>query len=271
MRRVRFLFVALIFIFLVGCTKVSEKPVPADLQKDGTGDIEKLLDGNIQAETVSYGDGYSGYLARPKKDGEFPGVVMIHEWWGLNDNIKQEAKNLAEEGFVVLAVDLYNGNVATDRDEARKYSGAVRNNTDEAVINMKSAVAFLQSHEMVSDSIASMGWCFGGGMSMQLALMEELDATVIYYGRLETDSEKLSSINWPVLGVFGALDSSIPVSSVEEFEKALEGLKIENEIYIYDGVGHAFANPSNPGHDQEKTEDAWNKTILFLNKHLKQG
>ena len=105
---------------------------------------------------------------------------------------------------------------------------------------------------------------------MQLALNDEMDATVIYYGNLETEEENLSSIKWPVLGVFGELDSGIPPETVREFESSLDNLSIENEIYIYDGVGHAFANPSNAGHDPEKTKDAWEKTVSFLNRHLKQ-
>jgi len=104
---------------------------------------------------------------------------------------------------------------------------------------------------------------------MQLSLNEDLEATVIYYGSLETDKEELSKIKWPVLGVFGEEDSSITVESVNEFENSINELGIENEIYIYEGVGHAFANPSNPGHDPEKTEDAWMKTVAFLNKNLK--
>ena len=106
---------------------------------------------------------------------------------------------------------------------------------------------------------------------MQLSLNERLAATVIYYGALETDPEKLSSIQWPVLGVFADQDAVISVESVQEFEQALNQLGIENEIYLYEGVGHAFANPSNPGHDAEKTEDAWSKTVAFLNRTLKQA
>jgi len=113
-----------------------------------------------------------------------------------------------------------------------------------------------------------MGWCFGGGMSMQLALNDEVDATVIYYGSVETDQEKLQTINWPVLGIFGETDSVIPLNSVNQFEQVLDALGIENEIYIYEGLGHAFANPSNPGHDPKSTEDAWIKTVNFLNTHL---
>lgn len=232
-------------------------------------DPPEELDEHQQSSIVTYGVGYTGYLVQPVQEGEFPGIVLIHDWWGLNDIIKQEAHNLAREGYVVLAVDLYDGKIAATRDDANRYSGRVGNDIEGALANMRSAKSFLRSHESVSDSIGSMGWCFGGEMSLQLAFHEELNATVIYYSPLETDPEKLGLINGPVLGFFGAEDEAIPVLSVKEFEKALNELKIENEIYIYDGVGHEFVNPSNPGHDPEKTKDAWDKTVLFLNRNLK--
>jgi carboxymethylenebutenolidase len=223
----------------------------------------------MQGEWVTYGDNARGYLVTPQQKGEFPGIIMIHEWWGLNENIKNTAHELAKQGYVVLAVDLYDGRVAETQEDARAYVTEVRDHMDKAISHLKSATAYLRNHDRVSGEIASLGWCFGGGMSLQLSLQEELDATVIYYGNLETDQQKLQSLNEPVLGIFGEEDTSIPVESVHEFDQALDTLKTENEIYIYDGVGHAFANPSNPNHDPESTEDAWAKTLAFLNKHLK--
>ena len=181
------------------------------------------------------------------------------------------AHDLAEEGYIVLAVDLYNGQVAEERGDARKYATEVRNDILGALAHMKAGIAYLKSDKSALGGIASMGWCFGGGMSMQLALNEEMDATVIYYGSLETSEDLLSVIDWPVLGVFGEEDTSITVDSVRAFDAALDNLGIENEVYVYEGVGHAFANPTNPGHDAEKTADAWMKTVEFLNKHLKEN
>jgi carboxymethylenebutenolidase len=225
-------------------------------------------DENMDGYWVEY-SGFRGYLAKPLEDGTYPGVVLIHEWWGLNQNIKNMAHDLAEEGFVALAVDLFDGQVADNPDDARKYSGQVRDNMKNAIVHLQSAVSFLKSNENV-ESVGSMGWCFGGGMSMQLALNEEMDATVIYYGAVETDSDVLETIDWPVLGIFGEEDAVIPLDSVNEFDKALDELGIENEIYVYKGVGHAFANPSNSGYDPVKTEDAWMKTVSFLNENLKK-
>lgn len=267
------LFIVFLFLIIIGCQNyVANDVTPDDLKNDehGTEVLEIEVEEDQISEFVTYGDNFNGYLVRPNAEGKFPGVVLIHEWWGLNQNIKNMAHDLAEEGFVALAVDLYNGKVATESSDARKYATEVRNNMDSALSHMKSAVEFLRANEfVVSDSVGSMGWCFGGGMSMQLSLNDNLEATVIYYGNLETDKEALSRIDWPILGIFGEEDRSITVESVNEFVTSLDELGIENEIYIYEGVGHAFANPSNPGHDPESTEDAWMKTVSFLNKNLK--
>ncbi|MBI4344231.1 MAG: dienelactone hydrolase family protein [Euryarchaeota archaeon] len=222
---------------------------------------------------VLYGDGYTGYLAEPGQPGKYPGVVMIHEWWGLNDNIRDMADQLSREGYVVLAVDLYGDRVATNPGEARELSSEVSNNSAEALRNLKSAVGFLRSRENVAkDSIASLGWCFGGGWSLQLALSgEDLAATVIYYGRLETDPGKLSAMKGPVLGIFGDQDRSIPIATVEEFRASLDAAGVENEVYVYPGVGHAFANPTGGGYAPEETRDAWGKTLAFLEKRVKRG
>jgi carboxymethylenebutenolidase len=228
------------------------------------------LTGLIRSDAIYY-QNTSGYLVYPENGTALPAVVMIHEWWGLNQNIKNEAEKLASEGYAVLAVDLYNGRVAIDADAARTYSSEVRNNTEAAIANLQAAANHLSELPNVNASrIASLGWCFGGGQSLQLALNAEqpLAATVIYYGNLVTDQEQLSAINWPVLGIFGATDQSIPVETVNEFEAALDENGITNEIHIYEGVGHAFANPSGDNYAPEETADAWAKTLDFLSEHV---
>ena len=197
---------------------------------------------------------------------------MIHENRGLNDNIKATANLLSKQGYVVLAVDLFQGEVTTDPNRARQLASSVRNNSDIAIANMQSAVSYLSSLENVNASrIASLGWCFGGGQSLQLALNSEdrpLAATIIYYGNLVNDTQALSKIKWPVLGIFGDQDQSIPVNSVKQFEQALNKIGVTNEIYIYPGVGHAFANPSNANYAPKETADAWQKTLAFLDRHV---
>jgi carboxymethylenebutenolidase len=240
----------------------------------------------LQNQSINYFDGSSGYLVyadttnatsasgqqQQQQQQKLPAVVMIHEWWGLNDNIKDMADELASEGYVVLAADLYNGEVATTPDKAMQLVGTVRENPEQAISNLQSAVQYLASLPNVNSSrIASLGWCFGGGQSLQLALNSEqnpLAATVIYYGNLVNDTNELSKINWPVLGIFGDQDQSIPVESVKAFERALNETGVTNEIYIYPGVGHAFANPSGDNYAPAETVDAWEKTLAFLKKYV---
>lgn len=238
----------------------------------------------LENKTVNYFEKASGYLVYPtltssvetnitsKSNNTLPAIVMIHENKGLNENIKSMANLLAKEGYVILAVDLFNGEVTTDQKRASELTQAIRDNPSGAIANLKSAVTYLNSLSNVNpDKIASLGWCFGGQQSLQLALNSEehpLSATVIYYGRLVTEPETLSKIHWPVLGIFGDQDKSIPVESVKKFEEALNANGITNEIYIYKGVGHAFANPSGDNYAPEETQIAWEKTISFLKKYL---
>jgi carboxymethylenebutenolidase len=230
----------------------------------------------IQNTTVNYYDNASGYLVYPilnqnNTTQKLPAVIMIHENRGLNDNIKDTADILAKQGYVVLAVDLFQGQVTADPNQARELSSSVRNNPGIAIENMKSAIAYLSSLQNVNASrIASIGWCFGGGQSLQLALNSEdypLAATIIYYGQVVNDTNQISKIKWPVLGIFGDQDQSISVDSVKAFEQALNETGVTNEIYIYPGVGHAFANPSNDNYAPRETADAWMKTLAFLDKY----
>jgi carboxymethylenebutenolidase len=229
-----------------------------------------------------YENNTTGYLVYPELANNtrqqqqqqelMPAVIIIHEWLGLNEHIKNQADILAQEGYVVLAVDLYRGEVATDSNRAMELSSSVRNDSASAIDNLQSAVNYIKSLEIVDGSrIASLGWCFGGDWSLQLALNSSenpLAATVIYYGRPVTDTASLSSIDWPILGIFGDQDQSIPVESVKQFASALNASGVTNEIYLYEGVGHAFANPSRDNYAPKETTDAWQKTIGFLKMYL---
>ncbi|MCV0391837.1 MAG: dienelactone hydrolase family protein [Nitrosopumilus sp.] len=243
--------------------------LPDYTNKNNNSEIFTMGNYNTTSETVDYFGDTSGYLAKPTTDGNYPGIVMIHEWWGLNDNIKEMADKLASHGYVVLAIDLYNGKIGTTSEQARELVSSY--NLDDGLENMNSAVLFLTDNYSV-DKIGSIGWCFGGGQSLNLALNNNaMDATVIYYGSLITDYEKLSSINWPVLGIFAELDQGITVDTVNKFEKTLNDLEIPNEIKIYSGVNHAFANPSGDRYAPEESKDAWTKTISFLDSALKKN
>lgn len=220
------------------------------------------------SEPVTYFEGITGHFAKPTApapEGGYPGVVMIHEWWGLNDNIKAAANRLASEGYAVLAVDLF-GTVATTPEEARAQVSSL--DQERALLNLRSAVTFLANQG--SPKIASLGWCFGGGQSLKLSASgEPLAATVLYYGTPITNPTDLSAINNPVLGIFGEADESIPLEDIEAFRAAMNAAEKTGEIHTYPGVGHAFANPSNPDYAPEETEDAWAKTLDFLAANLK--
>ena len=234
----------------------------------------------LHNSSVIYYDNTAGYLVYPElanntqqqQQEPMPAVIMIHEWWGLNEYIKNQADLLAKEGYVVLAVDLYRGEVAADSNRAMELASSVRNDPASAIDNLQSAVNYVKSLEMVDGNrIASLGWCFGGDWSLQLALNSSenpLAATIVYYGRLVTDTASLSSISWPILGIFGNQDQAIPVESVKQFASALNASGITNEIYLYEGVGHAFANPSGDNYAPKETTDAWQKTIGFLKMYL---
>jgi carboxymethylenebutenolidase len=222
---------------------------------------------------VNYFDSSSGYLAYPSATTgkKLPAVIMIHENRGLNDYIKSMANTLAREGYVVLAVDLFKGQVAQTSQQAQQLTGSARTNSAATISNLQAAVNYVSSLPFVDSSkIASIGWCFGGGQSLQLALHSEqhpLVATILYYGTpLVTDEQQLSKIKWPVLGIFGDKDQAIPVSNIQQFKAALDSIGIPNEIHIYKGLGHAFANPSGANYAPNETADAWQKTLEFLKK-----
>jgi carboxymethylenebutenolidase len=254
----------LVGILLLGCAAPQEKAGNATKNADMLNESGGL---EIETKMVKYYGNTAGFLARPKARGSYPGVILIHEWWGLNDNIKDMAEELASRGYVVLAVDLYDGKVAATAEEARTYVSSV--DKDKAIENMRAAVSYLRQGQN-APKVASLGWCFGGGQSMNLALSgERMDATLIYYGNVVTDEEELRTITWPVLGVFGEEDTSIPAERARAFDASLDSIGIENEVHIYPGVGHAFANPSGMNYAPDETKDAWKKTVDFLDRHLK--
>ncbi|GEM_PF-596923 len=221
----------------------------------------------LEVATVDYFEGVKGHYVRPADGESYPGVVMIHENRGLRPEIKQAAENLAKEGYLVLAVDLFDGQVLETQEQARAVTA--RFDQGRGIANMRAAAQYLRAQG--AEKIASWGWCFGGRQSVNLSISgEPLDATVVYYGGgMATTTEALRPVTWPVFGVFGDADQAIPVATVRAFESSLNTLGIENEIHIYPGVGHAFANPSNPNHAPAETADAWTKTLSFLERTLK--
>jgi len=241
--------------------------LPDYTAEDNNSEIFPTGEYEVKTNSVNYFQKANGYLAQPDADGSFPGIIMIHEFWGVNENIKDMAEKLASHGYVVLAVDLYDGQVALTSDEARELRASFEQQYWND--NMNTAVTYLEEN-FGPQLIGSIGWCFGGGQSLNLALNnDDIDATVIYYGQLVTDKETLSKINWPVLGIFAALDQGIPPEQVNEFESSLDELEIKNEIHIYPDVNHAFANPSGDRYAPDAAKDAWEKTLTFFDANLK--
>ena len=220
--------------------------------------------------TVDYGPG-SGYLALPP-DEVRGGLVVIHEWWGLNDNIREMSNRLAAEGYLALAVDLYEGEVTTDPDEARELMSTLMDDPERIESHLRAAYEWLRE-DGEAPAVGSIGWCLGGALSLRLAMMlpEELDAAVIYYGRVVTEPERLAPLMMPILGIFGGQDRGIPVASVLEFEATLDTLGKTVEIVIYEDAEHAFANPYGTRYEPEAAEDAWRRTLAFLEEHLHPG
>ncbi|MCB9649636.1 MAG: dienelactone hydrolase family protein [Deltaproteobacteria bacterium] len=221
----------------------------------------------LKGEMVAVGGGQA-YLSLPEgKVAPMPAVVVIHEWWGLNDHIKHWADRLAAEGYAALAVDLYGGKAGTTPEEAQALMKAV--DPAKAQATLAEAYAFLAEDARIkAPRRASIGWCFGGGWSLQLALAQPEDAAVIYYGRVVTDPEALTKIHGKLLGIFANQDQGIPPKDVDAFEAALKEAGVDARILRYDAQ-HAFANPSSARYDAPAAEAAWAEVQAFLRAELK--
>lgn len=225
-------------------------------------------------KTVSYKSGdetVHGVLFTPKGKGPFPALVVIHEWWGLVPWVKEQAAKLSDQGYVTLAVDLYRGKATDSPEVAHELMRGLPE--DRANRDLLAAVQYLKSLKNVNPAkMGSIGWCMGGGYSLNVALAEPtLAATVINYGHLATDPAALHKINAAILGNFGGKDQGIPPEDVKKFEEALKRDGKQADIKIYPDAGHAFENPNNKGgYRAEDAADAWQRTVKFLNETLKK-
>jgi carboxymethylenebutenolidase len=225
-----------------------------------------------EPQPVSYRSGNEtvhALLYMPKGTGPFPALVAIHEWWGLNDWIKQQASNLADEGYLVLAIDLYRGQVATNPDDAHQIMRGVPD--DRASRDLLAATDYLSSLTTVNPKrIGAIGWCMGGGYALNLAVTDpKLKVAVINYGHLASDKSTLRKIHASVLGIFGAQDKGITVADVNKFEAQMKSLNKKVEIHIFPDAGHAFENPNNQeGFRPEDATEAEKITEEFLLKNL---
>ena len=226
-----------------------------------------------KTETVSYKSGnetISGYLALPEGGGKHPAIIVIHEWWGLNDWVKQQAQKYGGQGYVALAVDLYRGKTGATPDEAHILMRGLPD--DRGLRDLEAAFAYLASRPDVNaKKIGSIGWCMGGGWSIKLAEDQpKLAAFVVNYGSLPTDPAIIGKIQAPMLGNFGAEDKGIPPESVKAFESAMKSAGKNANIKIYEGAGHAFQNPNNKdGYRPGATADADKRIDAFFAKNLR--
>jgi carboxymethylenebutenolidase len=224
-------------------------------------------------ETVTFKSGaenVSAFLARPDGPGPFPAVIVLHEWWGLDAWMKDQARALAKEGYAALAVDLYRGKVTANQEEAHQLMMGTP--VDRQTRDMKAAFAYLASRKDVAKGrIASLGFCMGGRNSFTLAVEEPtLAAAVVYYGAPPTDPAAIAKIKAPMLGNFGGDDGGPTPAQAKEFEAAAKKAGKTFDLKVYAGAPHAFANPNNPwkGYRKDAATDAWTRTTSFLRRYL---
>jgi carboxymethylenebutenolidase len=265
-------------VLLAACQPVTAPPRPvteATPTGEGVGTPESSLttEEGLAAEMVEYagpdGDMLPGYLARPEGDGPFPAVIVLQEWWGLNEHIKDVTRRFAQEGYVALAPDLYKGVVATEPDEARKL--VMELDMPAAVAEIGSAADFLLAQEYVSgEQVAVMGFCMGGRLTLMAALDDagtgRYGAAVAFYGSPLTPDEA-ATVETAVLGLYGADDGGIPVAEVQAMQAAFDAAGVVNEIVIYDGAPHSFFNDTRESYRPEAAADAWQRTLAWLSEH----
>ena len=227
-----------------------------------------------KGKSVAYKSGdetVHGVLYTPHGKGPFPALVVIHEWWGLVPWVKEQAAKLSDQGYVTLAVDLYRGKATDSPEVAHELMRGLpedRGNRD-----LLAAVQYLKSLKNVNPAkIGSIGWCMGGGYSLDLAIADPmLAADVVNYGHLATDPARLQQIHAPILGLFGAKDQGIPPADVHKFQQDLQKMGKKIDVVIYPDAGHAFENPNNKsGYRREDAADAWKRTVEFLAATLKK-
>ena len=233
-----------------------------------------------EGKTVSYkvrNEQVQAYLVRPAKIGPTPGVVVIHEWWGLNDQIKRVADRIAEEGFMAIAPDLYRGKIGTDAGLAHELMRGL--NEGYAIEVVTGAVAHLRGIEARERrtptptsprlAVGTLGFCMGGRISLATALSgADVQAAVMYYGSVETNKEALAPLQIPLLGIFGNEDRGIPLDQIRAFQAALQDSGKDATVLVYPGVGHAFFNEDRPSYDSEAAKDSWERTKQFLRANL---
>jgi len=215
-----------------------------------------------------------GYLTIPEGEGPFPAVILIHEWNGLVDRVRQVADALADEGYIALAADLYSGEVGTNRDENMTLVRRTQANPEAAIANLDSAAQYLRGRDDVTGKVGTVGWCFGGGMALSYGLGgANHDATAIFYGNLVIDPDELQALTHEVYGSFAELDQGIPPDQVEAFVSSLRTVGVRNDIHIYDDVNHGFwlRVDGNPEARTAPAVDAWRRLKDYFDRTLRDN
>jgi carboxymethylenebutenolidase len=207
-----------------------------------------------------------GELVRPAGDGRAPGVIVIHEWWGLNDSVRRTCTRLGAEGFLALAVDLYDGRVTADAGVARAYAEALR--TPDAVDVVAGAADRLRSHARGNGTAGVIGFCLGGAMALAAACaVDALGAVVPFYGIPLAKQADWSRLSAPVLAHFGTRDPYVPDEKVDALEVAMRAAGVDLTLHRYD-AGHAFMRLGDDAYDETVAPLAWARTVDFLRLHL---
>ncbi len=212
-----------------------------------------------------------GYIAEPKGDGPFGSIILIHEWNGVVERIKQVADALANEGYIALAADLYSGKTGSNSQENIALMREARADPDEIIANLNAAAKYLRDRVDSNGQIATVGWCFGGGVALSFAIGgEHHDGTAIFYGQLLEDPEELAKIQHEMLGTFAGQDRMIPVEQVNNFAEALKKAGVANDIHVYDHVQHGFwlYVERDMETNEEPAKHAWGRLSDFFKRVL---
>lgn len=213
-----------------------------------------------------------GYLAVPDAPGPHPAVLLIHEWDGLVDRVRQVADAMADEGYVALAADLYRGRTGSSREENMALVRETRADPQRIVANLDAAATFLRERDDATGRVAAIGWCFGGGVALSYALGgERHEGTAIFYGNLVTDPDSLAAIEHEIYGTFAEMDEGIPPGRVEAFVAALRAAGVSNDVHVYDEVDHGFWLwvDEKPDVRLEPAADAWRRLLAYLDRALR--
>ena len=225
----------------------------------------------IKTQSIEFpADGMNGmgYLAQPDEAGTHPGVIVIQEWWGLDDHIKSIADRFAREGFVALAPDLYRGHAASEPDEARKL--VMNMNREQAIKDLTGAVARLKSMpEVAPKKLACIGFCMGGSLTLALAAASsDIAAAAPFYAGMQPPAQELAKIEAKMFCAFGADDAGIPLDNVRKFEDALASTKRDAVVRVYEGAPHSFFNDTRDSYRPDAAKDAWDHALALFREVL---